>query len=153
MKMIHMIVVLSGLCLGTYRGICLAEPLALLSQVEASESFVQLDEEIYAALALKPLEPLKSEGPMDKKIENSEEAISPEPVESVESVGVLPDPLEPVNRVFFQVNDKFYFWILKPVASGYKAIVPQDLRVGVRNFFSNLTTPIRLVNCLLQVNF
>ncbi len=27
------------------------------------------------------------------------------------------------------------------------------LRVGVRNFFSNLTTPIRMVNCLLQVNF
>jgi phospholipid-binding lipoprotein MlaA len=74
-------------------------------------------------------------------------SVAEEPVETIA------DPLEPVNRVFFQFNDKFYFWVLKPVASGYKAIVPQDGRVGVRNFFSNLTTPIRLVNCLLQAKF
>jgi phospholipid-binding lipoprotein MlaA len=65
----------------------------------------------------------------------------------------IADPLEPVNRVFFQVNDRFYFWALKPLASGYKAVVPEDLRKGVKNFFSNLTTPVRLVNCLLQANF
>lgn len=65
----------------------------------------------------------------------------------------IPDPLEPANRIFFHVNDKLYFWALKPLASGYKWIVPEDLRLGVRNFFTNLTTPIRLVNCLLQANF
>jgi phospholipid-binding lipoprotein MlaA len=36
------------------------------------------------------------------------------------------------------------------VATGYKAIIPEEGRVGVRNFFSNLNTPVRLVNCLLQ---
>ncbi len=30
---------------------------------------------------------------------------------------VVSDPLEPVNRLFFQFNDKLYFWVLKPVAS------------------------------------
>jgi phospholipid-binding lipoprotein MlaA len=65
----------------------------------------------------------------------------------------LADPLEPINRTFFVVNDKLYFWVLKPVATGYKAVFPQDARLGVRNFFSNLTTPIRLVNCLLQAKF
>lgn len=64
----------------------------------------------------------------------------------------IADPLEPINRVFFHINDKVYFWLLKPVASGYAAIVPQPVRVGVRNFFDNVTTPIRAANCLLQLN-
>ncbi len=65
----------------------------------------------------------------------------------------MADPLEPVNRLFFLVNDKFYFWLLKPVATGYKTVVPQDARVGIRNFFSNVATPIRLSNGLLQLQF
>jgi phospholipid-binding lipoprotein MlaA len=60
------------------------------------------------------------------------------------------DPLEPVNRVLFVVNDKAYFWVLKPVAQGYRAVVPEFLRVSVRNFFSNLAMPVRFVNNLLQ---
>lgn len=60
------------------------------------------------------------------------------------------DPLEPVNRAIFVVNDRAYFWVMKPVAQGYRAVVPQGVRVSVRNFFSNLGTPIRLANNLLQ---
>ena len=26
------------------------------------------------------------------------------------------DPLERMNRLFFRVNDRFYFWILRPTA-------------------------------------
>jgi phospholipid-binding lipoprotein MlaA len=63
------------------------------------------------------------------------------------------DPFEPINRVFFHFNDKLYFWILKPVATGYKKVTPDQFRVCVRNFFSNLTMPIRAVNCLLQGKF
>ncbi len=70
-----------------------------------------------------------------------------------ESEVTIPDPLESVNRVFFKVNDKLYFWFFKPVATGYKAIIPEQGRVGVRNFFSNINTPVRLVNCLLQAKF
>jgi phospholipid-binding lipoprotein MlaA len=77
----------------------------------------------------------------------------PKSYEPEEYIGILSDPLEPINRVFFQFNDKFYFWILKPVASGYKVIFPEVVRVSVRNFFSNVATPIRLVNCLFQGNF
>lgn len=71
---------------------------------------------------------------------------------AVESPASVADPLEPANRVFFQVNDKLYFWLLKPVARGYKAVLPQGARIGIRNFFSNVSTPIRLVNCALQGN-
>jgi phospholipid-binding lipoprotein MlaA len=76
-----------------------------------------------------------------------------EPPETEEPEQTIPDPIEPVNRAFFQVNDKLYFWILKPVAKGYKAVLPEDARLGVRNFYSNLTAPVRLANCLLQVKF
>jgi phospholipid-binding lipoprotein MlaA len=76
-----------------------------------------------------------------------------EPSESKEPEETIHDPLEPLNRVFFDFNDRLYFWVLKPVATGYKAIVPEPARMGVRNFFSNLATPARLVNCLLQGDF
>ena len=62
----------------------------------------------------------------------------------------IPDPLEKLNRAFFQFNDKLYFWFLKPLASGYGAVVPRDIRKGVKNLFHNLSFPIRFVNCLLQ---
>ncbi|HSL92601.1 MAG TPA: VacJ family lipoprotein, partial [Candidatus Limnocylindrales bacterium] len=65
----------------------------------------------------------------------------------------LRDPLEPVNRILFVFNDKAYFWVMKPVAQGYRAVVPEAARVSVRNFFSNLATPIRFVNALLQGKF
>lgn len=60
------------------------------------------------------------------------------------------DPLEPWNRAMFHFNDKLYFWILKPIARGYRAVIPKSARICVKNFFHNLTTPIRLVNSLLQ---
>ncbi len=65
----------------------------------------------------------------------------------------IADPLEPVNRAFFHFNDKLYFWVLKPVSRGYGAVVPQVIRVGIRNVFSNVAMPIRLVNSLLQGKF
>ncbi len=62
----------------------------------------------------------------------------------------VPDPLMPMNRFFFQVNDKLYFYALKPVAKGYKAVLPERVRVCVKNFIYNLEMPIRLINCILQ---
>ncbi len=63
------------------------------------------------------------------------------------------DPLEPINRAFFQFNDKLYFWVLKPVSKGYAKVLPQPARHCVKNFFSNIATPMRLVNCTLQAEF
>lgn len=65
----------------------------------------------------------------------------------------IADPLEPVNRTMHQFNDKLYFWALKPVAQGYKAVVPEPARVSVKNFFSNLGFPARFLSCLLQADF
>jgi len=63
------------------------------------------------------------------------------------------DPVAPLNRAMFYFNDKLYFWVLKPVAKGYKYVVPTPVRVGVKNFFYNLITPVRLANCVLQGKF
>ncbi len=76
-----------------------------------------------------------------------------EELELEEQSETIADPLEPLNRLFFHFNDRLYFWAVKPVASGYRIVVPEDVRIGVKNFFSNLTTPVRLINCLLQANF
>lgn len=67
-----------------------------------------------------------------------------------EAPDTIADPLEPLNRAFFVFNDKFYFWLLKPVATGYNAVVPERARVGVRDFFYNLVFPIRFANCVFQ---
>jgi phospholipid-binding lipoprotein MlaA len=60
------------------------------------------------------------------------------------------DPLEPLNRGIYHVNDKIYFWVLKPLATGYEWIVPTQVRLGIRNMFDNVAMPKRCVNCLLQ---
>ncbi len=63
---------------------------------------------------------------------------------------LVSDPLEPMNRLFFNFNDKLYFWVMKPLARVFSVVVPKPARKGIANVFYNLETPIRLVNCLLQ---
>ena len=72
---------------------------------------------------------------------------------SKEAKAEIADPLEPVNRAMHLFNDKLYFWALKPVAQGYKAVTPEPARIGVKNFFSNLGFPARFLSCLLQADF
>lgn len=62
---------------------------------------------------------------------------------------LISDPLEPWNRGVFWVNDKFYFYLIKPIARGYR-VMPRPIRKSVGNFFTNLSTPARAVNSLLQ---
>ncbi len=66
---------------------------------------------------------------------------------------VVSDPIEPFNRGMFWFNDKLYFYLLKPVARGYRFAIPEPARVSVSNFFSNLATPVRFINSLLQLKF
>jgi phospholipid-binding lipoprotein MlaA len=62
----------------------------------------------------------------------------------------IADPLSGLNRAVFEFNDKLYFWALKPIAQGYKAVIPTPVRQGIRNFLHNLESPVRIVNCFLQ---
>jgi phospholipid-binding lipoprotein MlaA len=60
------------------------------------------------------------------------------------------DPLYYFNYAMYKVNDNLYFYLIKPVARGYKTVVPLPARKGIGNFFHNLMFPIRFVNNLLQ---
>lgn len=74
------------------------------------------------------------------------------PDEEVEEAPIqIADPLYPWNKAMYHVNDKLYFWLMKPLARGYSVVVPEDMRISVSNFFQNLTTPIRFVSSLLQL--
>jgi phospholipid-binding lipoprotein MlaA len=70
--------------------------------------------------------------------------------DSNDDIYTVADPLEKFNRAVFYFNDKLYFWFLKPVAIGYRAVLPQPARIGVKNFFNNVTAPMRIINNVLQ---
>lgn len=61
----------------------------------------------------------------------------------------IADPLEGFNRAMFAVNDKLYRGVVKPIARGLR-IIPEPIRIGADNFFTNLRAPISAVSALLQ---
>jgi phospholipid-binding lipoprotein MlaA len=60
------------------------------------------------------------------------------------------DPLEPTNRVFYAINNGLDTVILRPLALGYRYVVPEPVRNGVHNALSNLGTPVQLTNDMLE---
>ena len=76
----------------------------------------------------------------------------PEPAASDDGTAVRPayDPWEPMNRRIHAFNNVVDRAVAKPLASAYVAVVPQPMRLGVTNFFDNLSSPRTFVNQLLQ---
>lgn len=72
---------------------------------------------------------------------------------SADSVDEARDPFEGFNRAMYSFNEKFDTYLLKPVAKGYRAVVPTPARQGVSNFFSNLREPMVMLNDALQGKF
>jgi phospholipid-binding lipoprotein MlaA len=60
------------------------------------------------------------------------------------------DPLEPMNRVFFEFNRIMDGLLLEPAARIYRGVTPQFFRDAVNNFLDNLNTPVVLANDILQ---
>lgn len=60
------------------------------------------------------------------------------------------DPWEPMNRQINTFNTKVDRYTLKPLARGYRKVVPGFARRGVSNFFANLGTPAVALNNFLQ---
>jgi len=67
-----------------------------------------------------------------------------------DSGGADYDPLEPMNRKIHSFNTVLDKVALRPLAKGYKTVVPSPIRKGITNFFSNLTTPRSALNNFLQ---
>jgi phospholipid-binding lipoprotein MlaA len=60
------------------------------------------------------------------------------------------DPLESINRPIFVFNDHLDRYLLKPVAEGYRFVLPDPAERGVSNFFDNLQDFNGTLNALLQ---
>lgn len=60
------------------------------------------------------------------------------------------DPLEPFNRAMFQFNEGLDNVLLKPAGEAYRAAIPNLVRTGVTNFFSNIEDLWIGANNLLQ---
>lgn len=60
------------------------------------------------------------------------------------------DPWEGFNRAVFSFNDGLDTYALKPVAQGYRAVMPDMAEAGVSNFFDNLSDLRTMINNLLQ---
>ena len=79
-------------------------------------------------------------------------ATPPDPAdpEAVADYKAANDPLEPTNRVIYEVNDGLDAVILKPLALAYRNIVPAPAQTGVRNVLDNLASPVVLANDMMQ---
>jgi phospholipid-binding lipoprotein MlaA len=61
------------------------------------------------------------------------------------------DPLAAVNIELFEANEALDKAVVGPAAEGYKKAIPEPIRAGVRNFFTNLEEPVNFINFLIQL--
>ena len=60
------------------------------------------------------------------------------------------DRFEPANRKFYAVNNALDHTLLRPVAMGYRAAVPSEVRTHLHQTLSNLSNPAQFANDVLQ---
>lgn len=63
------------------------------------------------------------------------------------------DPWEGFNRGVYRFNETFDEYLAQPVARGYVAVLHQEIRTRVSNFFSNILDLLIGANNLLQGKF
>ena len=62
------------------------------------------------------------------------------------------DPLEPMNRYFFEVNKGLDMLLIHPFSEFYRVGVPDPIQTRIHYFLLNLTSPVTFANDLLQGN-
>ena len=60
------------------------------------------------------------------------------------------DPFESINRAVFTFNENADEYVIRPAAEAYQFVLPEFVRTGVTNFFSNIGDVFVAVNNLLQ---
>ena len=87
-----------------------------------------------------------------QKIEEYEDLEDPF-AENEKDIPVLSDPFEGYNRWMFGVNEAMYDNAVEPFVRGYRDIVHEDLRIGIRNMYNNVLFPVKFLSCVLQLKF
>ena len=70
-----------------------------------------------------------------------------------EDLPIMTDPLEGYNRWMFDVNESIYDVVLEPVARGYRDTIHENIRIGIKNLFSNALAPVKFVSSIIQLDF
>lgn len=63
---------------------------------------------------------------------------------------LLPDPLEPVNRVSHVINKQLDRFFLRPLSELWEEYVPEPAKVSILSFNSTWGLPVRGINSALQ---
>jgi phospholipid-binding lipoprotein MlaA len=63
------------------------------------------------------------------------------------------DPLAPFNEKMFWLNLKLDKYVLRPVATGYADVLPEDVRHHIGDFWDNVAVIPRFANNLFQLRF
>jgi phospholipid-binding lipoprotein MlaA len=78
---------------------------------------------------------------------------TPEQAARIAAEPIITDPFEPFNRAMYGLNKNLDKAIVKPVAEGYRAVTPAQVRTSVGNFFSNIEEVPVFANKVLQAKF
>ena len=105
-----------------------------------------------ASSSRKQPHPSSSAAVRDNKLEGKSLKAEENDLDEYDRASVA-DPLEPVNRATFWLNDGIYTIVLRPISKGYEKVLPKPVREGIDNAFENVKFPVRLVNNVLQGNF
>jgi len=60
------------------------------------------------------------------------------------------DPWEKTNRDIFDFDVRVDHVVARPIAKGYRTVVPEPVRDGIHNALTNLNSPVVLANDVLQ---
>ncbi len=66
------------------------------------------------------------------------------------SYSETPDTFEKFNRVMYKANDFFYDNVMDPLVKGYTKVTPESFRNAVKNFFSNISMPVKFLSSMAQ---
>ena len=123
----------AGLLFVGFTTFAFAEDVALTA---ASETDTSADPQTAQSSSLKELKNIKAK---DLKVDAN--AAQPDNVK---------DPLQPLNRQIFAVNDALDRAIVRPIAVEYKEKIPSPIRDSYSGFRKNLGEPWNAVNQLIQ---
>jgi phospholipid-binding lipoprotein MlaA len=91
--------------------------------------------------------------PISEESTEFEIKLKPNEIEEVQGIRTINDPLEPINRVTFFLNDKIYRYAISPVGHVYEAIIPSFVRDRFSNFLNNIAFPRYFLGALFQGKF
>ena len=126
--------------------------------VQAADVTIKLEKELPKAsdwpnsIGTAPIETAQGAKRSPQKVEEYEDMEDPF-AGNEKDIPVLSDPFEGYNRWMFGVNEAMYDNAVEPFVRGYRDIVHEDLRIGIRNMYNNVLFPVKFLSCVLQLKF